>query len=124
MTNRFEGKARRAMQALIQSSLVKSENENVLRAVFNARYADDFDAQHTLWRAKWLNVWLVIGLIASLISLVSWAAAMMPRFGFFHMDAVFIGSLLVLTTCSTTVVFISAIGMTSIGKTPKLSKLL
>lgn len=123
MTSHFEEEAQKAMQNLMQSSLKKMKNENVLRAMFGAAYAEQFDTQYALWRTKWLNFWLFVGVSGSLIGLISWSAAMMPRLGFFNIDDIWIGLLLALTVCSTIVTVISAIGIVSISQTPKLSRL-
>lgn len=124
MTVSSKDKAQKAMHGLMLSAMKNSSKENVSRAVFNASYVDDFQNKQNSWRSKWLKIWLMVGLVASFVSGTSWSLAMMPRFGLLNIDVLIVSWLLILMIFSTVIALISAVGMTSIGKTPNLPKLL
>ena len=124
MTVSIKDKAQKAMHGLLLSAMKNSSKENVSRAVFNASYVDDFQNKQNSWRAKWLKIWLMVGLIASFVSGTSWSVAMMSRFGLMNIDVLIVSWLLILVIFSTVIALISAVGMTSIGKVPNLPKLL
>lgn len=124
MTVSIKDKAQKAMYGLLLSAMKNASKENVSRAVFNASYVDDFQNKQNSWRAKWLKIWLMVGLIALFASGTSWSVAMMSRFGLLNIDVLIVSWLLILVIFSTVIALISAVGMTSIGKVPNLPKLL
>lgn len=118
MNKSTEEKAMIAIKELIRSV----SNKKVTTAVFNVHYANDFNDEQTAWRHSWLNKWLVIGLTSCLICFITWTLAMALRFGIFNMDPKFVIVLLMTALCTIILALISAIGLASIGASPKIRK--